>query len=80
MGDNGNGYKPIEIDVTNDQAFKTGVVKYLQLVVDNTRDLPSVKKKVDKHERIVHTGAILGIPILWMLHAAFKAVLAKLGW
>jgi hypothetical protein len=68
--ENGNGFfRPIEIDVTNDYEFKTGVVKHLQLIVDNTREIPVIKKKVEKHDKILYAGKWLIIPVLWVIHA-----------
>lgn len=75
-----NGFKPIEIDVTNEHEFKTGVVKYLQLVVDQNREILSMKKKVEKHEQIYQAGKWASIPVLALLHAFFKTVFHRLGW
>lgn len=66
----GNNLKPVEIDVTDDTAFKTGVVQYLQLISDQTRDLPSIRKKVENHDRLVQYGKWTAIPILAFLHQA----------
>jgi hypothetical protein len=81
MSPSENGFqKPLEIDVTNEHAFKTGVVQTLQLIADRTECIPSMKKKVDKHEQIVQTGKWLGVPLLILFHSGLKYVLQKLGW
>ncbi len=77
---NGNGMKPVAIDVTDEHAFKTGVVQTLQLISDNTACLPSLKKKVDRHEQVYQTGKYVAVPALAFLHAAFKSFFQKLGW
>lgn len=79
-GDNGNGFRPINIDVTNDHEFKVGVATHLQLLVDRTRELPDIKKKVEKHDQVYHAGKWMAVPVLAALHVGFKALLAKLGW
>ncbi|MHB8501521.1 MAG: hypothetical protein ACYDHE_11325 [Candidatus Acidiferrales bacterium] len=81
MGGNGdNGLKPIEIDVTNEHSFKTGVIQTLQMISDNTACLPSLKKKVEHHEQIVKTGKWLVIPLMALLHAGLKSIFNRLGW
>jgi hypothetical protein len=81
FGENGNGNpKPVDIDVTDEHAFRTGVVQYLQLISDRTNDLPALRKTVNKHETIVNVGRITGIPILIALQEGAKHLMARLGW
>lgn len=84
MGEeNGNGMRPVDIDVTDEHAFKTGVVQYLQLISDRTSCLPEVKRKVEYHERIVQASKWASVPLLAVLHFGLKHLLhllSKLGW
>ena len=74
MSENGNGsFKPIEIDVKDEHAFRTGVVQHLQLIADQTRDIPSIKKKVDKHEVIYQVGKWASVPIIGAAVAYVKS-------
>lgn len=69
--ENGNGQmRRVEIDVTDEHAFKTGVVQYLQLISDQTRDIPTIRKKVEKHDRIMQFGKWSAIPFIAVLHTA----------
>jgi len=70
MSEENGSFKPVQIDVTDEHAFKTSVVQYLQLISDQTRDLPTIRKKVETHDRIVQYGKWSAIPILAVLHAA----------
>jgi hypothetical protein len=77
---NGNGnFRPINIDVSNDADFRAGVVKYLQLISDQTCAIPALKKKVETHDRIVQYGKWTGIPILAVFNILVKSLLTKLG-
>lgn len=69
--------KKVEIDVKDEHAFRTGVVQYLQLISDQTSVIPSLKKQVDRHDRIVQVGKYAAVPGVWFLQAAFKGLLAK---
>jgi hypothetical protein len=80
-GDNsGNGFNPVQIDVNNDANFRTGMVKYMQMLVDRTDCLPDLKKKVEKHDRVYHMGKWLVVPALAAFHVGLKSLLSKLGW
>lgn len=77
---NGNGhFEPIEIDVTNDVAFRTGVVKYLQKISDETKALPGLKRKVEKHDRIVQYGTWTAVPFVALVSMIVKHLLSKVG-
>jgi hypothetical protein len=84
MGDdNSNGsnghFEMVDIDVTNDVAFRTGVVKYLQKISDQTCAIPGLKKKVELHDRIVQYGTWTSVPIIALISAIVKHLLNKLG-
>jgi hypothetical protein len=80
-GNNGeNGFRPIGINVTNEHEFKVGVATHLQLLVDRTRELPDIKKKVDKHEQVYQSGKWLALPLLTLIHVLIKGLFHKLGW
>ncbi|HZS43346.1 MAG TPA: hypothetical protein VFA52_03985 [Candidatus Paceibacterota bacterium] len=72
--------KQLRIDVTNETAYKVGVVQMLQLLDDRTACLAEMKKKVDRHETIVQVGKWASIPILGLFNLAIKSILHKLGW
>jgi hypothetical protein len=81
MSGNGeNGFRPIDIDVENEHKFKVGVATHLQLLVDRTRELPDMKKKVDKHEQLYQSGKYLAIPVFAAMHILIKGLFHKLGW
>jgi hypothetical protein len=80
MSGDGNGFNPIDIDVTNDFEFKNGMVKYMQMLVDRTDCLPGIKKKVERHEQVINSVKYFGPPLLVLLHAALKSFFHKLGW
>ena len=42
-------------------------------------DLPEMKKKIEKHERIYNVGKYAAVPVLGLTHLAFKQLLSKLG-
>jgi hypothetical protein len=77
---NGNGFNAIYIDVRDDHKFKTGMVQYMQMLVDRTDCLPALKKKVEKHEQVYQTGKWLAIPLFALLHVLIKGLFHKLGW
>jgi hypothetical protein len=77
---NGNGFRPVEIDVKDEHAFRTGVVQNLQMIADRTACIPTLQKKVEKHEQVVQAGKWLSIPIIAAIHVIFKGILSKLGW
>jgi len=70
----------LDIDVTDETAFKVGVVQTLQLIVDRTSGLKDIAEKVEKHDRIVDYGKWTAIPLLTLFHVSIKAALHKLGW
>ena len=70
---------PLEIDVTDEHAFRTGVVQHLQLLADRTYCLADIKKTVDKHDRIVAVGKYAAVPAMGILHLGMKHFLSKLG-
>lgn len=81
--DNGNGngqLHVVDIDVTNDMAFRTGVVQNFQLLMDRTHCLVDMKKKVDRHDNIVRVGKWASIPIIAFVQQVAKHALAKVGW
>jgi len=79
--DNGNP-SPVEIDVTNEIAFRTGVIQYFQLLTDRTADLPALKRKVERHDRAYQYAKWMLIPLLaaieGALHGAFQHVMTKI--
>jgi hypothetical protein len=77
-GMNGH-FEMVDIDVTNDVAFRTGVVKYLQKISDQTGAIPDLKKKVERHDRIVQYGKWTGVPIMALISMLVKSLLTKLG-
>jgi hypothetical protein len=77
-GINGH-FEPVNIDVTDDHAFRTGVVQYLQLISDQTSVIPGLKKKVEKHDRIVQYATWTAIPVIGLISATVKHLLTKLG-
>lgn len=78
MSEDGNGvFKPVQIDVTDDRAFKTHVVQYLQLISDQTSVIPSLKKKVERHERLIQYGKWTAIPLIAALHGLVDQGLKK---
>jgi hypothetical protein len=79
-GENGNGFRPIEIDVKDEHAFRTGVVQNLQLIADRTACIPTIQKKVEKHEQAYQVGKIAVVPALGVFHIFLKHLLSKLGW
>lgn len=78
--ENGNGQQALQIDVTDDHAFRTAVVQHLQLLADRTACLPSLKKKVDRHELYIAIGKWTALPFLAAFHTALKHALSKIGW
>jgi len=75
----GNGqFKPVEIDVTDDMAFRSGVVQYMQIVMDRTSCISDMKKKVDNHDSIVRFGKWLSAPLFLLLQFLFKHPVEKL--
>jgi hypothetical protein len=80
MSGEGNGFNPVRIDVTNDLEFKIGMVQYMQMLVDRTDCLPTLKKTVKEHEQVYQTGKWLIIPLFALFHLMIKALLHKLGW
>lgn len=87
MADNGNGSRPLEIDVTDEHAFRTGVVQHLQFIVDKTSVIPELKKKVDeheklisKHENIVKFGMWAAPTSIAAIGTGLKFLFKKLGW
>lgn len=78
MPANGNGNpEPVHIDVTNEIAFRTGVVQYFQILSDRTADLPQLKKKVEKHDRLVQYGKWTAIPLIAALHGIVDGAIKK---
>jgi hypothetical protein len=80
---NGNGinghFEMVDIDVTNDASFRTGVVQYLQKISDQTSAIPALKKKVEQHDRIVQYGTWTAVPIIAGISMLVKGILKKLG-
>lgn len=72
-------YPTVDIDVTNEIAFRTGVVKYLQILSDRTYNLPELKKKVDKHENIVMVSKYAGIPFVIAIQEVVRHIFSKVG-
>lgn len=70
----------LQIDVTNETAFKVGIVQTLQLLVDHTSCLSDMKQKVEKHERIVQVGKYAAVPAIGLFNIGIKAFFHKLGW
>jgi hypothetical protein len=93
MSDNGsNGYRaPLEIDVTDEHAFRSGVVQHLQFIADTVSEVPVLKQKVAlqgdlvaSHERIVKSAKnvskwSLRLVTLPVLGAILKFISAKFG-
>jgi hypothetical protein len=56
MSDEANGLtpqlRPIEIDVTDEHAFRAGVVKHLQMISDQTAPIGVIKQKLYEHDKI----------------------------
>ena len=79
MSENGP-VRPLDIDVTDEHAFKSGVVQHLQFIADRTACLPELKRKVDHHEAIVNVGKYAAIPVLGFLQLSIGHLLKKIGW
>ncbi len=80
MDGNGNGFsQPLNIDVTDEHAFRAGVLQHLQFIADRTSCIPELKKKVDKHEMIVKVGKWVSLPIIGVMQEGLKYLLAKAG-
>lgn len=77
--DNGNGFVPLDIDVSDEHSFRSAVVQHLQMISDRTACIPALRKKVDKHEDIVKFGKWLSVPVVIVIHAMTKKILATLG-
>jgi len=76
---NGNGtFRPIDIDVTDETAFKSAVVQHLQLIMDQTKCIPAVVEKVNNHDQIVRFGKWLGAPVFLFLQFLFKHPIEKI--
>ena len=54
-----NGQRIIDIDVTDEHAFRTGVIQHLQYIADRTSVIPELKQKIDDHDEM-----IAGVPKL----------------
>ena len=72
--------KPLEIDVTDDLAFRTSVVQHLQFIVDKCADLPELKRKVERHDRIVSVGKYILVPTIGVFNLSMRHILSKFGW
>jgi hypothetical protein len=72
-------FESVNIDVTNDMEFRVGVVKYLQKISDQTCVIPELKRKVEKHDRIVQYGAWTSVPFVALITLIVKGILKRLG-
>jgi len=71
---------PIEIDVTNDIAFRTAVVTHLQFITDKCSEIPELKAKVERHDDIVKVGRWASVPVLAVVHLGLKHFFTHIGW
>jgi hypothetical protein len=70
---NGNGEQPtLQIDVTDEHAFRTGVVQNLQLLADRTYCLNDIKRKVERHENIIRFGKWASVPAVIFFSEGIK--------
>jgi hypothetical protein len=49
----GNGRRILDIDVTDEHAFRAGVIQHLQNISDQTSVIPDLKKKIDEHDEVI---------------------------